>query len=80
MKIELDIDDDTLAYLTVLGSGRGQSPEEVIYQLIDHAIQGVYRPGSWERPWIEQAFGAIDETQLTRDPDTPFYLKPRTDG
>lgn len=29
----------------------------VIERLIDHAQQGVYRPGAWEREWVCQAFG-----------------------
>jgi len=31
--------------------------EDVIGKLIDHAQQGVYRPGAWERGWLCQAFG-----------------------
>src|SRR5580692_8630561 len=31
--------------------------KDVIGQLIDHAQQGVYRPGAWEREWLCQAFG-----------------------
>lgn len=30
--------------------------ENVLCALADHAAQGVYRPGAWERPWIEQVF------------------------
>lgn len=30
--------------------------ENVIDKLIDHAQQGVYRPGAWEREWLCQAF------------------------
>jgi hypothetical protein len=29
----------------------------VVAALIDHASQGVYRPGAWEREWVIQAFG-----------------------
>jgi hypothetical protein len=35
----------------------GGSVEDVLLRLIDHAQQGVYRPGSWERGWLCQAFG-----------------------
>jgi hypothetical protein len=31
--------------------------EAVIFELLDHAQQGVYRPGAWEHAWICQAFG-----------------------
>ena len=29
----------------------------VLLQLADHAQQGVYQNGSWERQWVVQAFG-----------------------
>lgn len=38
--------------LSVLGK-----PQDVVEQLIDHAQQGVYRPGAWEREWLCQCFG-----------------------
>lgn len=41
--------------------------EQVVSTLVDHAQQGVYRPGAWERPWLEQAFG--DEWQSNLEPD-----------
>ena len=31
--------------------------EDIVLKLIDHAQQGVYRPGAWERMWLTQAFG-----------------------
>jgi len=40
----------------------------VLERLADHAQQGVYRPGSWERPWLMQAFG--DEWLARVEPDT----------
>lgn len=43
--------------------------EVVVEQLVDHAQQGVYRPGAWERPWLMQAFGEDFIEQLeTGDP------------
>jgi hypothetical protein len=40
----------------------------VLVALADHAQQGVYRPGAWERDWLIQAFGDgwLDEVE----PDT----------
>ena len=39
----------------------------VLATLADHAQQGVYRPGAWERDWVTQAFG---DQWLTRvEPD-----------
>lgn len=40
----------------------------VVSELIDHAQQGVYRPGAWERGWLIQAFG--DEWEARLVPDT----------
>jgi hypothetical protein len=28
----------------------------IIETLIDHVQQGVYRPGAWERQWLEHVF------------------------
>lgn len=41
----------------------------VIAELVDHAQQGVYRPGAWERGWLIQAFGDEFESRLQPDPD-----------
>ncbi len=44
--------------------------EEVVGTLIDHAQQGVYRPGAWERRWLCQAFG--DEWLARLEPGDPY--------
>jgi hypothetical protein len=44
------------------------SARDAVAVLIDHAQQGVYRPGAWEREWLCQAFG-YDWTQRL-EPDT----------
>jgi hypothetical protein len=41
--------------------------EAVVYKLADHVQQGIYRPGSWERPWLEQAFGYDWTARLVPD-------------
>jgi hypothetical protein len=52
--------------LAVLDEGEGDDPLEppveaqaarVLHRLVDHAQQGVYRPGAWERGWLARAFG-----------------------
>ncbi len=53
--IRIKISTTVYGLLKVLDS-RG-NVEEVIQQLIDHAQQGVYRPGAWERPWLISVFG-----------------------
>ncbi|MBU0611291.1 MAG: hypothetical protein KKI08_25660 [Armatimonadetes bacterium] len=32
------------------------NPADVLRELADHAEQGLRRPGSWERPWLQSAF------------------------
>jgi hypothetical protein len=39
----------------------------VLATLADHAQQGVYRPGAWERDWVIQVFG--DEWLDRVEPD-----------
>ncbi len=55
--------------LAVLSEDGHGPVETVIYQLIDHAQQGVYRPGSWERGWLTQAFGYDWQSRLEPDTD-----------
>jgi hypothetical protein len=59
-KITIELEDTGYELLRVLTCGPGAPPtvEGVIGELIDHAQQGVYRPGAWERSWLCQAFGA----------------------
>lgn len=46
--------------------------------LRDNVHSGIYRPGSWERPWLEQALGTDDLDDLLDglgiDPDQPWRL------
>lgn len=68
--VTLELSQRVADLLTVLTTGE-YAPEDlrsVIMELIDHAQQGVYRPGAWERGWLEQAFG--DEWQRGLEPDT----------
>lgn len=44
----------------------------VLLEIVDHVQQGVYRPGSWERGWLEQALGSDWQVRLEDDPGTPF--------
>ncbi len=62
------------------------SVENVLLTLADHAQQGVYRPGAWERMWIEQAFG--DDFEDLLEPGCPYgrpggealFQRPRANG
>lgn len=60
------------------------SVQKILYQLIDNAQQGVFRPGSWQRMWIAQGVGDSFEDRL--EPGDPFrreggekmFQRPRT--
>jgi hypothetical protein len=68
--VTLELSERVAGLLTVLTRGE-YAPEDlqgVVMTLIDHAQQGVYRPGAWERSWLEQVFGY--EWQAALEPDT----------
>lgn len=46
----------------------------VLCRLADHAQQGVYRPGAWERNWLAQVFG--DEFLARLCPGDPYHRYP----
>jgi hypothetical protein len=59
-KISVEVSETVYSLLKVLALGElvEGDVKRVVLRLIDHAQQGVYRPGSWERNWLIQAFGA----------------------
>ena len=71
-RITVDVDDRVYALLEVLtyGESTADSVEGVVFELIDHAQQGVYRPGAWERDWLRQAFG--DDWTAYLEPGDPY--------
>lgn len=66
--ITLEVHDTVYSLLEVLAED-GMTVEDVVGLLIDHAQQGVYRPGSWERDWLMHAFG--DEWIKGLEPGDP---------
>jgi len=50
----------------------GGSIRDAVAHLIYSAIDGMRRPGSWERGWLVQAFGSDFEDRLEADPDLPW--------
>ena len=70
MKIELNIPSPVAELLAALDE-KG-NVKNVLLQLIDHAQQGVYRPGSWERDWISQVFYDFEDRL---EPGDPFGRK-----
>lgn len=51
--------------------------EAVIGRLLDHAQQGVQRPGAWERDWLVSVFGVDWTERLERDPQVSHHDRPR---
>lgn len=89
MKKRITIEVDHIVYelLGVLTKGKGapQTIEGVLSKLVDHVQQGVYRPGAWERSWLEQAFGDDWEDSLTagdpygRPNGELYFQRPKND-
>lgn len=76
-QITITVSDEVAARLAVLSvistlpAGAAtvtDAARDAVAVLIDHAQQGVYRSGAWERSWLMQAFG---DSWLSRlEPDT----------
>lgn len=57
--ITIAVTDTVYQLLRVLGPTNVDDDvavQSVVELLIDHAQQGVYRPGSWERGWLAHVF------------------------
>ena len=52
--LTIQVDEVVARLLAVLDEDR--SAESTLSTLANHAAQGVYRPGAWERDWIEHVF------------------------
>lgn len=74
VQIKLEVTDVVAGLLAVLHPSETLDPntkvQQVIERLIDHAQQGVYRPGAWERDWLRQAFSSEFEDRL--EPGDPY--------
>jgi hypothetical protein len=71
-KITVEVTDVVYELLEVLTKGEccPRTVARVVLELIDHAQQGVYRPGSWERDWLRQAFS--DDWIEHLEPGDPY--------
>jgi len=74
VSVVVELSARTAELLSLLGD-----PAEVLAELADHAQQGVYRPGSWERGWLVQAFGEGFTSKLEEDPEAPYFQRPKAD-
>jgi hypothetical protein len=74
-EITVTVSDEVAAQLAVLTDPSmltstatvADAARDAVAVLIDHAQQGIYRPGSWERPWLQQVFGDDFERRLVPD-------------
>jgi hypothetical protein len=58
-QITIEVSDVVYKLLEVLTKDEWEptNVQQVVQELVDHAQQGVYWPGAWEREWLVQAFG-----------------------
>jgi len=83
MRIVLDLKPEEIDALTVLGlkmewPGAGETEVvRALLALVHHVVDGVERPGSWERPWLCQVFGETWTELCEQDPDVPYKQIPK---
>jgi hypothetical protein len=68
VRIAIEVSTVTAQLLAVLSNNN--KPEETLEALADHAQQGVYRPGAWEREWIAQVF-PVEWWEAKTEPGDP---------
>lgn len=79
VQVTVELSPSTVEMLSVLRHP-GEAPmsvESVLATLADHADQGVYRPGAWERGWLAQVFGDEWVGDLEQDPEASWRQRPR---
>ena len=77
--MKLELDKETIAKLALLGrqvSPEGASEEQracnAVRHLIQSAMDGMRRPGAWERHWLAQAFFEDWIEHMEQCPETPY--------
>ncbi len=72
----IHLSSDTVKMLEVLRGDSFVDVEGVLSHLAHSAADGVRRPGAWERSWVEQCFGPVDD-RVEQDPDVEWQVRPR---
>lgn len=79
-RVTLMLTEETAELLAVLtrseAMGGSSTVGEVVSHLVHLAADGVRRPGSWERQWLEPAFG-LDWTEHLEPPIPPGFQRPK---
>lgn len=70
--LTVELSPSQLKLLQVLGD-----PVAILAELVDHVVQGVERPGAWERQWLCQALGYDWLERLEQDPDCAWHVRPK---
>lgn len=73
--LTIEVSAQELAALRVLNE-RGDA-QCTLVELVGRVVDGVTRPGAWERAWLEQAFGEAWQERLEPDPSAPWRQRPR---
>ncbi len=82
-KIMIDVDHDDIRYLRLLASEgvpAGEEVSSVLKQLISSVVDGMRRPGAWERGVVAQLFNNEFMDKLMPDPKCEWHQIPRDAG
>jgi hypothetical protein len=72
--LTIEVSEDELAALQVLD--RQGDACGTLVELVGRVVDGVTRPGAWERQWLEQAFGDAWQQRLEPDPHAHWRQRP----
>ena len=78
LALTIEVSPEQLASLQVL-DGQGDARCTLV-ELVGRVVDGVTRPGAWERSWLEQAFGAAWQRRLEPDPAAYWRQRPQRLG
>jgi hypothetical protein len=73
--LTIEVSELQLAALSVLDEHG--DPRNTLEDLTGRVVDGVTRPGAWERCCVEQAFGDDWEQRLEPDPSASWRQRPR---
>ena len=73
--LTIEVSAEQLAALRVLDEA--SDAHTTLLELVGRVVDGVTRPGAWERAWLEQAFGDTWQERLEPDPSAPWRQRPR---
>jgi hypothetical protein len=73
--LTIEVSAEQLAALRVLDD-RGDACATLV-ELVGRVVDGVTRPGAWERAWLEQVFGDAWQERLEPDPTAHWRQRPR---